>query len=135
VELSLTGTPLTATTNVNGDYSFPSVPTLPSASYQLVVRRYGYVVPLPFPVTVVASAAVTKDIRLKPAAQYENFATHTGWTVTNDPATTSGLWTLPGGPPARSSVRCPLPDGLRSHAEPRECVRGDREWRRRGRRR
>lgn len=92
VELTLTGTPLSTTTNANGDYSFVGVPTLPTAAYTLEVRRYGFVIPRPYPVTVVANANVTKDVQLSPAAAYVDFSAPTGWTVQNDPATTSGFW-------------------------------------------
>jgi hypothetical protein len=92
VELTLTGTPFSTTTNASGDYSFVGVPTLPSPAYQLEVRRYGYVIPRPFHLTVVANANVTEDVQLSPAAAYVDFSAPTGWSVQNDPATTSGFW-------------------------------------------
>ncbi len=94
VELSLVGTPLTAVTNSNGDYNFPDIPTVPSGNYSLAVRRYGYVVPTDIPVTVVASSVQTEDIQLVPASEYVDFSSPTGWSVSNDITTTTGLWTF-----------------------------------------
>jgi choice-of-anchor B domain-containing protein len=92
VELALVGTPLTATTDVNGDYSFSGVPTLPTDTYGLSYMRYGYKVPANASVTVVASSNTTKDLQLAPGAVFQDFATPTGWTVESDPATTTGFW-------------------------------------------
>jgi hypothetical protein len=92
VELSLAGTPLTATTDANGDYTFTGVPTQPGDTYQLHVLRYGYVVPAPISVTIVASSIVTRDLELDPGAQYEDFASPAGWSVQNDASTSTGFW-------------------------------------------
>ncbi|GJM44678.1 MAG: hypothetical protein DHS20C21_15200 [Gemmatimonadota bacterium] len=91
VEIALTGTPLTAVSDGSGDYSFPDVPTSPSASYDLEVLLSGYGVPAAS-VTLATGVVTTKDIELTPAAEYVDFSAPTGWTVDNDVATTSGFW-------------------------------------------
>lgn len=89
VEVVVTGTPLAAKTDAAGTYSFPFVPSDP---YVIQVLRYGYVVPSGIPVTVTTGNTEVVDIELQPAFEYENFAAPTGWTVDNEPSTTTGFW-------------------------------------------
>ena len=94
VEVTLVGTPLVTMTDVNGDYAFLGIPTLPGADYTIDLERYAYSRRSGLPVHVVASTASRYDYELVPAAIYEDFASPTGWTVASDPATTTGIWTF-----------------------------------------
>lgn len=92
VEVELLDTPLATSTDSNGDYSFAGVPTLPTDTYGLRVRRYGYKIPDDVNVTIIAAQTTTQDLQLEPGAVFQDFAVPTDWTVTNDPSTTTGFW-------------------------------------------
>ena len=87
VELALLGTPLSATSDANGDYTFPDVP---SGAYTLEALRYGYGVD-ERAVTVPTAATAREDFRLVPAAVHVDFSDPSGWTVA-DGGATDGFW-------------------------------------------
>jgi len=91
VDIAILGTPLATVTDAAGQYFFPDVPTSPTFSYDLEVRRAGYVVP-ELGVVLATGITVTEDFQLDPAAEYVDFSAPTGWTVENDVTTTSGFW-------------------------------------------
>ncbi len=92
VQLSLPGTPLSVVTDGSGAYSFPGVPTSPSPNYELLLTAAGYGQPGAIPVSLVTGNVTTRDIALPPAAVYVDFSDVTGWSIVNDPATSSGFW-------------------------------------------
>jgi len=77
-EVELVGSPLAASTDSAGAYSFPDVV---AGAYGLVVRRYGYLVPPEIPVSVVAAQAASRDVALPPAPVFVDFSDPSGWTV------------------------------------------------------
>ncbi|MBZ0266969.1 choice-of-anchor B family protein [bacterium] len=90
-DITIVGTPLTTQSDGAGNYSFPDVPTSPSPTYTLDVARPGYA-PVSIQVTLSTGVVTTKDIELTPSAEYVDFSSTAGWSVTSDPATTSGFW-------------------------------------------
>jgi hypothetical protein len=83
------GTPLIASTNASGDWSLPDVP---AGSYDLEVRRGGYVSRI-ISVLVSVGSVETVNTALQPAAVYVDFSNATGWTEDNDPGVI-GTWTF-----------------------------------------
>ncbi len=92
VEIAMLLTPFDAVTDSSGYYSFPDVPTSPTPQYDLQVLRSGYTNPGPLSTLLTTGSTITKDMKLQPAAVYEDFASPAGWTIQDDPGLSSGSW-------------------------------------------